>query len=234
MHCLGVQLYKMQTYKVQRSRSASPSSTRIVYPTTSPSSSQAAPYQPPAQSPQQTAFSYPPGGMRQRETRENSNFIRIAVMEMAMRKAAPDGPPSDGHATDASIANHCTAQRRQQSVAHRFRRVARLGYEARTRKARSERGSVTEGSRLGVPAIEAGLCDDAVQSEVAEEKSGKQSLGGVVGTVLPPRRRLPTPSSFDMAPQIGSARNSLTPSYGEYAVGPSSSSPAFSDVAERA
>ncbi|RBQ75265.1 hypothetical protein VDGD_10287 [Verticillium dahliae] len=78
---------QMQTYKVQRSRSASPSPTRIVYPTTSLSSSQAAPYQPPAQSPQQTAFSYPPGGMRQRETRENSNFIRIAVMEMAMRKA---------------------------------------------------------------------------------------------------------------------------------------------------
>lgn len=160
--------------------------------------------------------------------------------EITSQRTAPDGPPSDGHVTDASIANHCTAQRRQQSVAHRFRRVARLGYEARfvlearTRKARSERGSVTEGSRLGVPAIEAGLCDDAVQSEVAEEKSGKQFLGGVVGTVLPPRRRLPTPSSFDMAPQIGSARNSLTPSYGEYAVGPSSSSPAFSDVAERA
>merc|ERR1712000_775307 len=33
----------------------------------------------------QTAHSMPPG-MRQREMRENSDFIRIAVMEMAMRK----------------------------------------------------------------------------------------------------------------------------------------------------
>ncbi|WYZ39955.1 hypothetical protein EsH8_IV_000296 [Colletotrichum jinshuiense] len=74
---------QMQTYKVQRSRSAPP---RSPSPTTSAGTTQSTPYQPPAQSPNQTAFTYPPGVMRQREMRENSDFIRIAVMEMAMRK----------------------------------------------------------------------------------------------------------------------------------------------------
>ncbi|KAK1996573.1 hypothetical protein LX36DRAFT_580141 [Colletotrichum falcatum] len=78
---------QMQTYKVQRSRSAPPTSTRSPSPTTSAGMTQSTtPYQPPTQSPNQTAFTYPPGGMRQREMRENSDFIRIAVMEMAMRK----------------------------------------------------------------------------------------------------------------------------------------------------
>ncbi|GKT46822.1 uncharacterized protein ColSpa_07003 [Colletotrichum spaethianum] len=77
---------QMQTYKVQRSRSAPPTSTRSPSPTTSAGTTQSTPYQPPTQSPNQTAFTYPPGGMRQREMRENSDFIRIAVMEMAMRK----------------------------------------------------------------------------------------------------------------------------------------------------
>ncbi|WDK15267.1 hypothetical protein CGRA01v4_06548 [Colletotrichum graminicola] len=78
---------QMQTYKVQRSRSAPPpTSTRGPSPTTSAGMTQSTPYQPPAQTPNQTAFTYPPGGMRQREMRENSDFIRIAVMEMAMRK----------------------------------------------------------------------------------------------------------------------------------------------------
>ncbi|CCF34755.1 hypothetical protein CH063_06681 [Colletotrichum higginsianum] len=79
---------QMQTYKVQRSRSTPPTSIRSPSPTTSASTTQSPtlPYQPPAQSPNQTAFTYPPGGMRQREMRENSDFIRIAVMEMAMRK----------------------------------------------------------------------------------------------------------------------------------------------------
>ncbi|KAI8150814.1 hypothetical protein K4K49_011558 [Colletotrichum sp. SAR 10_70] len=77
---------QMQTYKVQRSRSAPPPSSRGPSPTTSAGTTQSTPYQPPSQSPNQTAFSYPPGAMRQREMRENSDFIRIAVMEMAMRK----------------------------------------------------------------------------------------------------------------------------------------------------
>ncbi|KAL0931178.1 uncharacterized protein CTRU02_213913 [Colletotrichum truncatum] len=77
---------QMQTYKVQRSRSAPPPSSRGPSPTTSAGTTQSTPYQPPSQSPNQTAFTYPPGGMRQREMRENSDFIRIAVMEMAMRK----------------------------------------------------------------------------------------------------------------------------------------------------
>ncbi|TDZ18793.1 hypothetical protein Cob_v008066 [Colletotrichum orbiculare MAFF 240422] len=78
---------QMQTYKVQRSRSAPAPSSRGPSPTTSAVTTQSTtPYQPPAQSPTQTAFTYPPGGMRQREMRENPDFIRIAVMEMAMRK----------------------------------------------------------------------------------------------------------------------------------------------------
>ncbi|OLN85701.1 hypothetical protein CCHL11_08296 [Colletotrichum chlorophyti] len=77
---------QMQTYKVQRSRSAPSPSARGPSPTTSAVTTQSSPYQPPAQSPSQTAFTYPPGAMRQREMRENSDFIRIAVMEMAMRK----------------------------------------------------------------------------------------------------------------------------------------------------
>ncbi|KAF6818373.1 hypothetical protein CMUS01_11937 [Colletotrichum musicola] len=78
---------QMQTYKVQRSRSAPPPpSARGPSPTTSAVTTQSPRYQPPSQSPNQTAFTYPPGGMRQREMRENPDFIRIAVMEMAMRK----------------------------------------------------------------------------------------------------------------------------------------------------
>jgi hypothetical protein len=74
---------QMQTYKVQRSRSASPSA-RSPYPSPtpqSPSPSNAGPTLP-------RASSTPPPlpHMRQREIRENSDFIRIAVMEMAMRK----------------------------------------------------------------------------------------------------------------------------------------------------
>lgn len=69
---------QMQTYKVQRSKL---SSARAQHPRSSPQTPSPAP---PASEPQ-TAHSMPPG-MRQREMRENSDFIRIAVMEMAMRK----------------------------------------------------------------------------------------------------------------------------------------------------
>ncbi|KAF4980948.1 hypothetical protein FDECE_17778 [Fusarium decemcellulare] len=72
---------QMRTYKIQRSRSA-PGSSRNSYPSTSLQSQPSpAPQQPQPQVPTQTT-----PGMRQREMRENSDFIRIAVMEMAMRK----------------------------------------------------------------------------------------------------------------------------------------------------
>jgi hypothetical protein len=73
---------QMQTYKVQRSRSAPPPSrTPSAHGSTSPSAS--APNQHPSKSGQQ-GVAVP--GMRQREMRENPDFIRIAVMEMAMRR----------------------------------------------------------------------------------------------------------------------------------------------------
>lgn len=86
---------QMQTYKVQRSQapmsSETPStslsrSAQANASSSSASSSSSQSYTPQPQSPNQTSFSYPPGAMRQREMRENSDFIRIAVLEMAMRK----------------------------------------------------------------------------------------------------------------------------------------------------
>ncbi|KND89088.1 hypothetical protein TOPH_06278 [Tolypocladium ophioglossoides CBS 100239] len=85
---------QMQTYKVQRSRSpqwSPPSSPRSPYPAASPQTASATSpshqhqhqhQQQPARPGNQT----PVPGMRQREMRENPDFIRIAVMEMAMRK----------------------------------------------------------------------------------------------------------------------------------------------------
>ncbi len=67
---------QMQTYKVQRSRSAPPSS-RSPHPSAGATSQGSQPKLP---------LEYPVPGPRQREMRENSDFIRIAVMEMAMRK----------------------------------------------------------------------------------------------------------------------------------------------------
>ncbi|KAK3996040.1 hypothetical protein QBC44DRAFT_5917 [Cladorrhinum sp. PSN332] len=69
---------QMQTYKVHRSRSAPPNG-RAPYPSVGPSASQ----QPQSKQP---VAEYPMPGPRQREMRENPDFIRIAVMEMAMRK----------------------------------------------------------------------------------------------------------------------------------------------------
>ena len=69
---------QMQTYKVQRSKSAPPSS-RMRY-------SSAAEQSDKASARKEAALSFPLPGPRQREMRENSDFIRIAVMEMAMRK----------------------------------------------------------------------------------------------------------------------------------------------------
>ncbi|KAF3769580.1 hypothetical protein M406DRAFT_24281, partial [Cryphonectria parasitica EP155] len=64
---------QMQTYKVHRSRSAPPG-TRASRSSSEPSARG-----------KEAVFSFPPGP-RQREMRENSDFIRVAVMEMAMRK----------------------------------------------------------------------------------------------------------------------------------------------------
>lgn len=73
---------QMQTYKVQRSRSPPPASRTLSSGgSTSPSSS--ANKEQPGKTGQQ-APAVP--GMRQREMRENPDFIRIAVMEMAMRR----------------------------------------------------------------------------------------------------------------------------------------------------
>ncbi|KAK3322216.1 hypothetical protein B0H66DRAFT_194909 [Apodospora peruviana] len=75
---------QMQTYKVHRARSTSSASGRAPYPSVGPSSSVSQA----SQSPQQRSVApeYPMPGPRQREVRENPDFIRIAVMEMAMRK----------------------------------------------------------------------------------------------------------------------------------------------------
>lgn len=75
---------QMQTYKVQRSRSAPPTGSSRIQISMSPRSSRGN-----SQSRgKEAALSFPTGsGPRQREMRENSDFIRVAVMEMAMRKS---------------------------------------------------------------------------------------------------------------------------------------------------
>ncbi|KAK4456211.1 hypothetical protein QBC34DRAFT_12791 [Podospora aff. communis PSN243] len=74
---------QMQTYKVHRPRGSSSASGRAPYPSTGPSGASRS-----GQNAQQkpAGSEYPLPGPRQREMRENSDFIRIAVMEMAMRK----------------------------------------------------------------------------------------------------------------------------------------------------
>lgn len=76
---------QMQTYKVSRSRSVSSTSNgRSPYPSVGPSSATTQASQAPQPKPAVTEHPMP--GPRQREMRENPDFIRIAVMEMAMRK----------------------------------------------------------------------------------------------------------------------------------------------------
>ncbi len=79
---------QMQTYKVHRARSMSPTAGgRSPYPSVGPSATaQSLPSSQPAQ-PKPAAVEHPLPGPRQREMRENPDFIRIAVMEMAMRKS---------------------------------------------------------------------------------------------------------------------------------------------------
>lgn len=71
---------QMQTYKVHRAKG---SSSRIPSPSVGPSATSRATQNSPRKS-MATEYSLP--GPRQREMRENSDFIRVAVMEMAMRK----------------------------------------------------------------------------------------------------------------------------------------------------
>ncbi|KAH6603515.1 hypothetical protein Trco_008290 [Trichoderma cornu-damae] len=76
---------QMQTYKIQRSRPAD-AAARGSYPSTSPLSPPS-PTSQPAPTPTPSQDSIPPlPAMRQREMRENPDFIRIAVMEMIMRR----------------------------------------------------------------------------------------------------------------------------------------------------
>ncbi|KAB5558619.1 hypothetical protein GE09DRAFT_118969 [Coniochaeta sp. 2T2.1] len=72
---------QMQTYKVQRQKSSGSLSGRIPRPSPDASSSVLA-----GSEKSLSSLEIPLPGPRQREMRENSDFIRIAVMEMAMRK----------------------------------------------------------------------------------------------------------------------------------------------------
>ncbi|KAL2181481.1 uncharacterized protein P884DRAFT_191043 [Thermothelomyces heterothallicus CBS 202.75] len=73
---------QMQTYKIHRARSVSPGPGRPPHTPAGPTS----PTTPSTPSPSRVT-EHPMPGPRQREMRENSDFIRIAVMEMAMRKS---------------------------------------------------------------------------------------------------------------------------------------------------
>ncbi|KAH0490408.1 hypothetical protein TgHK011_001878 [Trichoderma gracile] len=74
---------QMQTYKIQRTRPTD-AAARNAYPSASPLSPSSAASQP---APTPVQDSMPPlPAMRQREMRENPDFIRIAVMEMLMRR----------------------------------------------------------------------------------------------------------------------------------------------------
>ncbi|KAK4123855.1 hypothetical protein N657DRAFT_680973 [Parathielavia appendiculata] len=77
---------QMQTYKVHRARSVSHTSGRSPYPSVAVGPSSTSPSSQPPQS-KPVVPEHPLPGPRQREMRENSDFIRIAVMEMAMRKS---------------------------------------------------------------------------------------------------------------------------------------------------
>ncbi|KAI0835589.1 hypothetical protein F5Y06DRAFT_289005 [Hypoxylon sp. FL0890] len=74
---------QMQTYKIQRSRSA-PAPSRSASPAGNSNKTT-------------TAYVFPPGP-RQREIRENSDFIRIAVLEHLMRKRGKLDDQREGHA----------------------------------------------------------------------------------------------------------------------------------------
>jgi len=76
---------QMQTYRVQRAPASSTPGQSSSLPSVGPASAatQAAAQ---VSQPKPSAVHYPMPGPRQREVRENPDFIRIAVMEMAMRR----------------------------------------------------------------------------------------------------------------------------------------------------
>ncbi|KAJ9133127.1 hypothetical protein NKR19_g9159 [Coniochaeta hoffmannii] len=76
---------QMQTYKVQRQKSAGSPAGRIPRQPMAASGAHSSSVFSTSDS-STTALEFPLPGPRQREMRENSDFIRIAVMEMAMRK----------------------------------------------------------------------------------------------------------------------------------------------------
>ncbi|KAF7531522.1 hypothetical protein G7054_g8801 [Neopestalotiopsis clavispora] len=78
---------QMQTYKVQRSRKPVTATANRTIAPPPPASPRAAP----------APVSFPPGP-RQREIRENSDFIRIAVLEHLMRKRGKFDTTQEGHA----------------------------------------------------------------------------------------------------------------------------------------
>jgi len=73
---------QMQTYKVHRARSAPPALGRSPSPSAGPTAAQ--PSQ--ASQPQSKLAEHPMPKPRQREVRENPDFIRIAVLEMTMQR----------------------------------------------------------------------------------------------------------------------------------------------------
>jgi hypothetical protein len=77
---------QMQTYKVQRARSAPLPSSRTPRPSLDASGGNVDPVTEDDSDSKIVPLGFPLPGPRQREMRENSAFIRIAVMEMAMRK----------------------------------------------------------------------------------------------------------------------------------------------------
>lgn len=77
---------QMQTYKIQRSRSTPPAASRAATPPPPTAS---------VKTPVPLAF---PPGPRQRDIRENSDFIRIAVLEHLMRKRGKLDSSQEGHA----------------------------------------------------------------------------------------------------------------------------------------
>lgn len=77
---------QMQTYKVKRAKNAPSPSARFPRMSLDGSGPDDEASSPDATGSKTVPLEIPPPGPRQREMRENSDFIRIAVMEMAMRK----------------------------------------------------------------------------------------------------------------------------------------------------
>ncbi|KAJ2905776.1 hypothetical protein MKZ38_004453 [Zalerion maritima] len=86
---------QMQTYKVHRTRGLSQPSARMPHSASEAATSSSTPSSSQSRHSKSSPFSYPPGP---RALRENSDFIRIAVMEMAMRRQGKLSDETPGHA----------------------------------------------------------------------------------------------------------------------------------------